>query len=74
MLILQLLILEITYVKNTCINSIYTLDTQIKCASIKNAYTKSIYIKSAFLGNIKLKILIRLKITLIGLGVNNCYF
>ena len=62
------------YAKNTYISSIYTINTKIKYANIKIAYIRCIYISSVFIESIKLRILIKSRIILLDLKINNYYF
>lgn len=62
------------YTKNIYIGSIYIINIWIRYIDIRNTYIRDINTKSAFDANIELKILIRLKVTLISLKINNCYF
>ena len=62
------------YVRNTFINSIYTVYILIGYINIRSTYTRSICIKNTFIRDIKLRALIRLGVILVDLRINNYYF
>ena len=62
------------YAKDICIGNTYAMDIGIRYFDIGDACSKVIYIKSASVKGVEPKVLAELEVTLVGSGVNNCYF
>lgn len=62
-----------TCARNTCISNTYTMSTQIGYFGNKNTYTEGIYTKSSSAGVIEPRVIAEIRITLVDLGINNCY-
>lgn len=56
--------------RDTCINSIYIINTWIQCIDIGGTYTKDIYTRNALIRGIEPKVLIESKLILANIGVN----
>ena len=58
----------------TGVGSTYAINTWIRYPSVGNACTKVICANSTFIGDIEPRVLAKLGVTLVGLGVIDCYF
>lgn len=63
-----------TFARDAYISSTCTVSTWIRYAGIRSVYTGGICIRSAFIKGVEPRVLAGLRITLAGLGINNCCF
>ena len=63
--------IRITYTRNTCIGSTYTMDIRIGYIDTRNAYTGNICAKVTFVKSIELRVLAKLGVILANSKINN---